>query len=71
MDVAWMRRTSREARLAHSFAQIDLDAGYVAIEPLGRCGRFSVAQLVAVPDDYPDLCRACHHAMRSAVERVP
>lgn len=70
MAISWKRRTSPGPRRAHAFAQIDLHAGFRAIEPFGACGSFTVTRLLDVPADYPDRCHACIQAITRTLAGV-
>jgi hypothetical protein len=64
MKVRWLRPVGEGSRITHAFAEIDLDAGFVAIEPVRSCGRWAVADLE--PDDHAERCHACLRAVHAA-----
>lgn len=73
MDVTWMRhqhsgRTRPQA--PHAFANIDLDAGFTTLEPIGNCGNFSTDRLVEAPDDDADRCKRCLRTLSNNQERA-
>ena len=57
--VLWM--WDGAVRVRHAFLEIDTLAGFVAIEPVGACGRFRVEELRN--DSHCRQCRACRRAL--------
>lgn len=64
--ITWARLRSQ--RRAHAFADIDLSAGFRAIDPVVPCGRFLVSRLIAVSPDYVPRCSSCERACKPAPE---
>jgi hypothetical protein len=62
MTVKWMR--SGGSRIAHAFAEIDLEVGFERVEPLAGCNRFWVGELQE--DELAERCLACQRAARKS-----
>jgi hypothetical protein len=60
VTVLWLRAGA--GRVAHAFLEIDVSAGFVAIEPVGPCGKYRVDGLQN--DASAQRCRQCQRAIR-------
>ena len=59
VKVKWMR--SHGSRIAHAFAEIDLEVGFERIEPVAGCDRVRVDDLQE--DELAERCTACLRAV--------
>ena len=60
MTIVWMRKG--RVSVAHAFAEQDLSAGFVHIEPVATCGRFRVSALSR--DANARRCGVCERVVR-------